>query len=94
MPIKEELTINKLHNILSKSQLTISTAESCTGGIISSNLRDCQIPLYFIGAIIAYQNTIKENLLGVSMKTLSECGAVSEQTVREMAMGVAKINEY
>ena len=92
MPIKEELTLNKLHNLLSKSQLTISTAESCTGGIISSELT--KLPnssLYFIGAIIAYQNTIKENVLGVSSSTLSEYGAVSEQTVREMARGVAKL---
>ena len=65
MPIKEELTINKLHNILSKSQLTISTAESCTGGIISSELtRLPNSSLYFIGAIIAYQNTIKRKFTG------------------------------
>ncbi len=92
MRIKEELTINKLHNLLSSLKLTISTAESCTGGIISSELtRLPNSSSYFIGAVVAYQNTIKENVLGVSNSTLIEYGAVSEQTVIEMVKGVAKL---
>ncbi len=92
MGVKEELIINKLHKLLSSSKLTISTAESCTGGIISSELT--KLPnssSYFIGAVVAYQNSIKENVLGVSNSTLAEHGAVSEQTVKEMVRGVAKL---
>ena len=92
MRIKEELTINRLHELLSRSKLTISTAESCTGGIVSSELT--KLPnssKYFIGSVIAYQNTIKEKLLGVSTSTLAEHGAVSKQTVKEMVKGVAKL---
>lgn len=78
-------------NLLKKKNLTVSTAESCTGGSIAARLTS--IPgssEYFKGAVVAYSNEIKETLLHVSTKTLEERGAVSEETVIEMVKGTMK----
>ncbi len=75
-------------NLLKKKNLTVSTAESCTGGSIAARLTS--IPgssEYFKGAVVAYSNEIKEALLHVSTKTLEKRGAVSEETVVEMVKG-------
>lgn len=68
--------------------LTLCTAESCTGGLIA-HLITC-IPgaaNIFTGGIVAYHNSVKVRHLGVKTETLAEFGAVSEQTAREMAEG-------
>ncbi len=72
--------------------LTISAAESCTGGHFSHSLT--AIPgasAYFKGAVVAYDNAVKMSLLGVRAETLERYGAVSEQTVLEMARGVREL---
>jgi len=74
--------------LLTKEKLTIATAESCTGGLVSHRLT--QTPGssdYFMGSIVAYSNNIKMNLLDVQESTLLKYGAVSEETVVEMAIG-------
>jgi len=74
--------------LLTDNGLTLSTAESCTGGSIAQMITS--IPgssEYFKGSVIAYSNEIKEKLLGVSLVTLVNYGAVSEETVLEMAIG-------
>ncbi|MBO6290803.1 MAG: nicotinamide-nucleotide amidohydrolase family protein [Selenomonas sp.] len=71
---------------------TISCAESCTGGLLSSLLTDVEgSSAYMKGAVVAYSNEVKEKLLGVKHETLEQYGAVSEQTAREMARGAAKL---
>ena len=68
---------------------TISTAESCTGGLLSHTLTGISgSSAYFVGGVVAYSNQIKELALGVRTGTLIEHGAVSEQTAREMAEGI------
>lgn len=68
--------------------LTLSTAESCTGGTLASRLTAMAgASAYFKGGIVAYSNEAKEHLLGVRPDTLATHGAVSEQTVRQMAEG-------
>ena len=75
--------------LLIKKALTVTTAESCTGGSIASSLTSVSgSSAYFLGSVVAYSNEVKSNLLGVKIETLAEFGAVSEQTVREMAEGV------
>lgn len=71
---------------------TISTAESCTGGKLAVLLnRHAGSSEFYKGSVVAYANEVKENVLGVREQTLSEYGAVSEQTVREMAQGVKQL---
>ena len=75
--------------LLIEQGLTLSTAESCTGGKVAHEITS--IPgssQYFIGSVVAYDNRLKEELLQVDPHTLATQGAVSEQTVREMAIGV------
>ncbi len=73
-------------NILRSKKLTLSVAESCTGGYLAHLITS--IPGssdYFAGGIVAYSNDIKINELGVKSETLDQHGAVSEATIREMA---------
>ena len=74
---------------LSSNQQTLAIAESCTGGYISHLITS--IPgssVYFKGGIIAYSNSIKEDTINVKYETLQKYGAVSEETVKEMADGI------
>ncbi|WP_099187876.1 competence/damage-inducible protein A [Tepidibacter mesophilus] len=71
--------------------LTIATAESCTGGLIASKLISYPgISSVFNEGMVTYTNESKMKRLGVKEKTLEKYGAVSEQTAAEMAVGVAK----
>lgn len=68
---------------------TLATAESCTGGQLAQQLTAMAgASEYFRGGIVAYSNEVKECALGVNHQTLLDHGAVSEQTVHEMAEGV------
>lgn len=72
--------------MLKERGLTISTAESCTGGYIAHLLtRKPGASSYFTGSIVSYANRIKENILNVNPETLVKNGAVSEETVSQMA---------
>lgn len=67
---------------------SLTTAESCTGGLVASLLTDTPgASRWFARGLIAYANEVKHELLGVREETLREHGAVSEQTVKEMAEG-------
>jgi len=83
-----------LLSLLSAKNLKISTAESCTGGLIGAAIT--AVPgasEFFIGGCIAYDNRIKEKLLGVPQDVLENYGAVSSQTVEAMAEGAARLFE-
>lgn len=75
-------------DLLRKKGITLSTAESCTGGSIATRLTSVAGSSdYFKGAVVAYANEVKTSLLNVSPQTLAEQGAVSEKTVIEMVKG-------
>lgn len=83
--------VSALQAVLLARGITVATAESCTGGLISEMLsRTPGSSATFIGGVVAYHNAIKEGLLGVSPDTLRTNGAVSGETVREMAEGARK----
>ena len=78
-----------LGNLLKQHRQTIATAESCTGGRLAAALNaQSGSSAFYMGSVVAYSNEIKEQVLGVQPDTLMQYGAVSEQTVREMAEGV------
>jgi nicotinamide-nucleotide amidase len=83
-------TLDELvHKTLTERGLTLATAESCTGGNIARLLTaQAGASAYFKGGVVAYSNEVKESVLGVKHSTLEAHGAVSEETVREMAEGV------
>jgi nicotinamide-nucleotide amidase len=74
---------------LIEQKLTIATAESCTGGLISKRLTDIAgSSEYFLGSVTAYSNQLKTSLLDVPMDIINTHGAVSEETALKMANGV------
>lgn len=89
---KEEISIEDIVcKLLLEKNLTISTAESCTGGLVSATLINYPgVSSVFMEGCVAYSNEAKINRLGVKKETLDKFGAVSEETAREMAKGIAK----
>ena len=77
--------------LLKRSKMTVTTVESCTGGLISATLVDVAGASAVLNqAYVTYANEAKQSLVGVKAETLEVYGAVSEQTAREMAEGGAK----
>jgi nicotinamide-nucleotide amidase len=77
---------------LKKKGLTVSAAESCTGGYISHMFtKVAGSSSYFMGSVVSYDNSVKINVLGVNPETIAEYGAVSEETVTQMAEGARKL---
>ena len=77
---------------LKDRHLTLALAESCTGGLLAHHITlIAGSSDYFLGAVVAYANKVKREILQVSGQTLKSFGAVSEQTAREMALGARKI---
>ena len=86
---------NTLEQVVSKkissSGLTISVAESCTGGLLTKKLTDFSGSSKFLkGSIVAYSNDIKENVLGVSKEIIDRKGAVSEEIALEMSNNISR----
>jgi nicotinamide-nucleotide amidase len=77
--------------VLTRRKMTLATAESCTGGAIASSITS--VPgssAMFMGSVVAYDNRVKQEMLGVSSVSLEEHGAVSEEVVVQMAQGARK----
>ncbi len=75
-------------HVLAERGLTVAAAESCTGGFLAHRLTAVSgASTYFRGGIVAYDNRVKERLLGVSPEALRTGGAVSEHVARQMARG-------
>jgi nicotinamide-nucleotide amidase len=78
--------------MLSDRRLTLSIAESCTGGLISKLFTDQPgSSAFLLGGVIAYHNDLKMDLLKVSAETLENVGAVSEETAKAMALNIREI---
>lgn len=89
--VNKDTMVSVIARQLIQSNLTLSIAESCTGGLLASKLTEMPGSSdWFIGGIVAYSNKLKEHLLGVDSSLLSEYGAVSAQVAESMARGVAK----
>lgn len=88
----EETLETAVGKLLKNAGKTLALAESCSGGYISHLITT--VPgssNYLRGTLVPYHNDLKEQLLGVSSATLTQHGAVSEETVREMATGIKKL---
>ncbi len=88
------LLSQQLGEILLRKKWTLSTAESCTGGGLSSAITAIPGSSQWFGyGWVTYANQAKQRLLNVSPKTLEDHGAVSEEVVLEMALGALKVSE-
>lgn len=88
----EPLLEEKIGILLRKKGLWLTAAESCTGGLLGHRVTN--IPgssEYYLGSVTAYAYEVKEALLGVKHETLLTYGAVSRETVIEMAQGVRRV---
>lgn len=78
--------------LLKQHGKTISTAESCTGGLVASMITS--VPgssEYYLGSVVSYANSVKQEVLGVPAEIIKEFGAVSSECVGAMAEGVRKL---
>ena len=81
-----------LGDLLKARHATIATAESCTGGKLAALLnKQPGSSAFYYGSVIAYDNSVKRNVLGVNQDDLDTYGAVSEQVVKQMALGVRRL---
>lgn len=89
---KEEVTLEeKVVKMLKKQDLTMVTAESCTGGMLASKLVNVSgVSDIFKAGLVTYANEAKRELLGVRKKTLEKYGAVSRETAEEMVLGAVE----
>jgi nicotinamide-nucleotide amidase len=88
----EETLEEVVGKLLLREKKTLATAESCTGGAIAQKITSVAgSSAYFLGGIIPYHNQIKEKLLKIEPETLNNFGAVSEETVKEMAIKVRNL---
>ncbi|MGB0390772.1 MAG: CinA family protein [Salibacteraceae bacterium] len=82
----------ELQNIFIDKGITLSTAESCTGGNIAHHITSLSgSSAYFFGSVVSYANSVKRGVLGVSESNLEKFGAVSQQVALEMAKGVRQL---
>jgi PncC family amidohydrolase len=82
----------EIAKILKRKKLTISVAESCSGGLLSNKLTNISgSSEYFIGGVVAYNNSTKIKILKVPKELLKKYGAVSEEVAKKMAENVRKI---
>jgi PncC family amidohydrolase len=79
-------------DLLKAAGQTISVAESCTGGLLGAWLTAASgSSAYFLGGVIAYDDSVKTSVLGVSPDVISEFGAVSAESALEMARGARRL---
>lgn len=89
---EDETVQSAVAKILIARGETLSAAESCTGGTISAKFTAMSgASEYYWGGVVSYDNSVKENVLGVSRHNLDTYGAVSEQVARQMAEGVRRV---
>ena len=91
--LEEIFVIEKIvGDLLREKNFTISCAESCTGGLLTSKLTDIAGSSNYVkGAIVSYTDEIKNKILQVEEETLKNFSAVSEETALEMSKNVRKI---
>ena len=88
------MSIDKLHKKLIKNKITISVAESCTGGLLSSKLTKLSgSSKYFKMGLITYSNNAKINILNVNKKVIDKYGAVSQECCRAMVENLSKLSK-
>ncbi len=88
------MNIDRLHKILIKKNITLSVAESCTGGLLSSKFTKLSgSSKYFQMGLVTYSNKAKIKILKVNKKIIDKYGSVSPECCRSMTQGLSKISK-
>ena len=88
------MNIEKLHNKLIKKKITLSVAESCTGGLLSSKFTKLSgSSKYFQMGLVTYSNNAKIKILKVNKNIIDKYGSVSHMCCRAMVQGLSKISK-
>ena len=89
----EDATLEQqVHDILTRHNLTLAVAESCTGGTIASKFTAMAgASAYFLAGVVAYANSAKSNILGVNGEDIAREGAVSKIVAQQMAEGIRRV---
>jgi nicotinamide-nucleotide amidase len=88
------MSIQKLHKILIKKKLTISVAESCTGGLLAHNLTKLSnSSKYFQMGLVIYSNEAKIKILKINKKIIQKYGAVSGECCKAMVQNLSRISK-
>lgn len=91
---KDDTLESAIGRLLKDAGKTLSTAESCTGGTISSLITSVAgSSEYFLGSVTSYANSVKTNVLGVPEQIIEKYGAVSSECVAAMAEGVRRVTQ-
>ena len=91
MKVNLRTSLLKLNEILNDKGFTVGFAESCTGGLLSSELTKIPgVSKVFKGSVVCYANEVKERLLGVDPVVLQKHGAVSAQVAEQMVLGALR----
>ena len=86
-----EVMYQKVLQKIADKNLTLVTAESCTGGLLGATITNyAGSSKYYLGGFITYSNKLKQTILGVSQDSLISYGAVSEKVASEMSLGAKK----
>jgi PncC family amidohydrolase len=94
--MKQEIleAVSKIHEFFKHRGLKLSTAESCTGGLISHYITSLPgSSVFFITGIVAYSEEIKKRILGISPDAITKYGVVSDEIAREMAEKVRLLSK-
>jgi len=84
--------IETIYNIMKNNKLTLSTAESCTGGLLGNRITNLSgSSIYYLGGIVAYSNELKINMLNIDKEIIEIKGAVSSETAESMADNIKEI---
>jgi PncC family amidohydrolase len=88
-PIRGSSLVQKISELFLSRGLTLSVAESCTGGLLSSAIASRPgVSKFYLGGVVSYHRSVKNEILGVPLSLIQVLGEVSEPVAREMASGV------
>ncbi len=94
--MKQEVleVVKKVHEIFKERGLTLSVAESCTGGLVCHYITTLPgASIFFVAGVVSYAEEAKKGILGVLPRTILQHGMVSEETAREMAERVRSLTK-
>ncbi len=91
-PSEAKVAAKRIFDLMSERQLTLATAESCTGGNIAHHITALAgSSSFFLGGVVSYANSVKNGVLGVRMEDIEKHGAVSQPVVEQMAEGAVRV---